>query len=77
MRLRRERDLAQALLDADAPQYLHRVRHHLNARTDAREAARLLVHPHVEAVAQQDRGDRHPSHARAYDRDRKCLSDHG
>ena len=56
MRVRREGDLAQPLLDADAAQHLHRVRQHLDAGADAGEAARLLVDLHVDADLPQRRG---------------------
>ena len=47
-----------ALLDADAAQHLHRVRHHLDAGADARKAARLLVDLNVEADLPQRGGGR-------------------
>ncbi len=76
VRVRREGDAAQALLDADAAQHLHRVRHHLNARADAREARRLLVDLRRDADPAQRRGDGEPAHVGADDGDRRFLLGH-
>jgi hypothetical protein len=47
-----------------------RVRHHLDAGADAREAARLLVDLHIEADLPQRGGGGEAAHAGADDRDR-------
>ena len=70
MRVRRERGLAQPRFDADAAQHLHRVRHHLDAGADAREAARLLVDLHLHADLPQRGGGSEPAHSGTDDRDR-------
>ena len=67
MRIGRERKLAQPLLDADAAQHLHRVRHHLDAGADARKARSLLVDLHVDADLAQRGGGRKATHAGADD----------
>src|SRR5262245_45474262 len=76
MRVGRERDALQPLLETDPAQHLHRVRHHLDARSDPRESRRLLVHAHVEPRAPQSRGDGEPAHAGADDRDRALCAAH-
>ena len=65
------------LLDAERAQHLHRVRHHLDAGADAREALRLLVDLDVEAGAAQRRRRGQPAHAGADDREGGSAASHG
>ena len=58
---------AHALLHANPPQDLHRIRHHLDARADPHEPAGLFVHLNVEPEESQGRGRGEPAHARADD----------
>ena len=59
----------QVLLDAQPAQHLDRVRRHLDAGADAREARRLLVDVHVVPDALEKRGGGEPADAGADDRD--------
>lgn len=58
MRERRKGDLPQTILDADAAQDLHRVRHHLDAGADAAELRGLLIDRDIDAGLTQSRGRR-------------------
>src|SRR5262249_5254477 len=73
MRIGRERSLAQPLLDPNATQNLHRIRHHLDAGSDARETHRLLVNLNANATAPQRRRHRQPPHTCTDPGDRQLL----
>jgi hypothetical protein len=65
----RERDVAQARLDAEPAVDLHCVRALLNAGTDPRELLRLLVDLGADAALPQRRRQSEPADAGADDRD--------
>ncbi len=76
VRVRLERSVDHFFFDADPPQHLHRIGHHLNARADSRKPRRLLVHAHINADLAQRSGGGHSANARADNGDGKLLNGH-
>ena len=68
---------AQGALDAEAAEHLHGVRHHLNARPNARELRCLLVDAWFKAHASQGGRGRKAADPGSDDGDRKFASLHG
>ena len=58
------RGLLEAIFDANAAQYFHRIGHHLNAGADAGKAVRLFINLRVKASLTQRCGHGQPTHTR-------------